>query len=267
MNQRQVRTSGRPMYGRPSYLRPAARPRPKRPQMSSMQKRLLWLVVGILIVLFGIWRTFAISQISVQGVPAGDKLMTESQKLVSASFDQGNLLTFDSEKFASALQQLDPRLKTVAVTRKWTHGIVIRVTLMQPTLGWDSDNRYYVLDPDGNAIGTLPVSSALPVVTDDSNLPVAIGQQVAPSTFVAYVSQLVPQLVASGVHIKSIDIKDTTFDLYVTTSTGYQLIFDTTRTVESEMSDYKTVMQTLAKQHATPSQYIDLRIQGRAYWQ
>ncbi len=266
MRQRQVRVSGRPMYGRQSYTRPTKRA-VTRPKMSPLQIRLLILLVVVLVVIYAIWHSFAITNFTVSGIDRGDKVYSEVDTLVFHSLGQGNELTIDTVALASKLQQTDPRLRNVNVVRQWPHGLNISAQLKQPSLGWSSDGAFYVLDKDGTVIGQLPAGSNLPLVTDDSNLPVTLGKVVAPTEFIEYVTALVPQLRANGVTVKGIDIKDTTFDLYVTTGQGYQLIFDTPRTVDSEIADYKVVMQTLAKQHATPSKYIDLRIQGRAYWQ
>ena len=268
MRGRQVRVGGRPVYGaRQSYSRPKKSRAMAKPKMSPLQIRLIILGVVVVVLTYGIWHAFGITYETVLNVMPGDKSFAEADKLVHSSIGQGNELTIDTGALASKLQQVDPRLKDVNVVRHWPHGLIITVQLKQPSLAWSSDGQDYVLDKDGTAIGQLAAGSKLPVVTDDSNLPVTLGSVVAPSEFVAYVTELVPELKANGVAVANIDIKDTTFDLYVTTGAGYQLIFDTTRTVASEIVDYKTVMQTLAKQHQTPSKYIDLRIQGRAYWQ
>jgi hypothetical protein len=77
---------------------------------------------------------------------------------------------------------------------------------------------------------------------------------------------LTPALAADGVKVTGLTIKDTTLDLTVATNKGYSLIFDTSRSVAGEISDLKAVQALLVSQNKAPSQYIDLRIVGRAYY-
>jgi hypothetical protein len=89
---------------------------------------------------------------------------------------------------------------------------------------------------------------------------------VTTSRFVAFVGELVPALAANGIGATSLDVKETTLDLSVTTNKGYRLIFDTGRTVAEEMADLKAVLGLLATQKKTPAEYIDLRVSGKAYY-
>jgi cell division septal protein FtsQ len=224
------------------------------------------LVIGLLIALFGLSKLFSVREITVIG-PSSRQATIQAETLKLAKGWQGDMLTLNGGALASALQRVDPTLKTVAVGRHFFHTITVTATLRQPSLGWSTGDQSYLLDLDGTAIGALPAGSTLPVVSDGSNLPVTVGQQVAPQQFVAFVVDLVPALKADGYKVTGLSIADTTFDLTVSTNKGYQLIFDTTRAVGDEISDLKAVQALLVTQAKTPSKYIDLRIAGKAYWQ
>jgi cell division septal protein FtsQ len=114
-------------------------------------------------------------------------------------------------------------------------------------------------------LGSLPSGSTLPVVVDGSNLPVQKGQQVVTANFVTFCNDLLANLPSTGLSATGLRVQDTTFDLYVKTNKGYQLIFDTTRPAADEIADLKTVLHTLAGK--APTQYIDMRISGKAYYQ
>jgi cell division septal protein FtsQ len=234
--------------------------------MSLLQRRLIILVIGVAVALFGLSRAFAVQKITViSPVSRQAAIAAEAVKLTGGW--QGDMLTLNGGQLASALQRVDPTLKTVTVGRHFFHTVVITATLRQPSLGWSTGDQDYLLDLDGTAIGPLPSGSTLPVVTDGSNLPVAVGQRIVPEQFVAFVIDLVPALKTDGYKVTGLSISDTTFDLTVSTNKGYQLIFDTTRAVGDEISDLKAVQALLVTQGKTPSQYIDLRIAGKAYWQ
>jgi cell division septal protein FtsQ len=212
-------------------------------------------------------KAFGITTVIVEAPQDTMSIQAATMKIVLGSVWQGNLLTLDSATIASDLQRQDPVIRTATVARKWFHTVVVTATLKQPSLGWVTGDQTYLLDKTGTVIGNFPSGSDLPVVTDESNLPVSVGQVVAPEEFVNFVSTLVPALAADGYVVKSMSISDTTLDLTVGTSKGYNLIFDTSRTVDSEISDLKAVQALMLTQKATPTKYIDLRITGRAYWE
>jgi cell division septal protein FtsQ len=253
------------MYGRPQAgVKP--RKRWRWTGTTRLQRRLVALVVGMALVVFGLVQAFAVHTVVVQPVAAAGSIKTVAQTLVSSSVLSDNLLTLNSGGLSAKLQQADPALRGVAIRRQWPHTLVILVTLQQPSLGWSSDGQQYLLDSDGSVIGPLQSGSPLPVITDASNLPVATGKQVVSARFVAFVQALVPALSSDGYGVRGMSIQDTTYDLTVQTNKGYNLIFDTTRDVSSEMADLKSVQTVLTTQKQTPASYIDLRIAGKAYY-
>lgn len=268
MTERRVRTVGRQTYGRgvDMPVRPMRRGGPRRTGPNLVQRRLILLVVVVVVVAFVIFKMFEINKVVVSSSSRGDQIQAEVVKLIRDSLGQGNLLTLDEGVMVSKLQQADPLIRTAEVRRQWPHGLKVNVVLKQPSMGWSSGDQRYLLDSDGTAIGALSAGSTLPVVNDGSNLPVQVGRQVASPRFVAFVTQLMPALAANGYQVTSLDIKDTTFDLTVSTNKGYKLVFDTSRPVADEMSDLKSVLTLLASQKRTPTQYLDLRIAGRAYY-
>ena len=267
MSERRVRTVGRQSWGRGEPLGRPMRRAPRRTGPNLVQTRLLLLVVLVLGGGFLVLNFFKISKVTVStNNKGGEQVQGEVEKLTHESWSQGNLLTLDEGELVSKLQQEDPRIRSAVVLRNWPHGLKVSVVLKQPSMGWSSGDQRYLLDSDGTAIGMLPAGSPLSVVNDGSNLPVAVGRQVVGQRFVAFVTALVPALKAAGYQPTSLDIKDTTFDLTVSTNKGYKLIFDTSRPVVDELNDLKSLQSLLASQKRVPTQYLDLRIAGRAYY-
>jgi cell division septal protein FtsQ len=227
--------------------------------------RLMSLVGGSLLVAWFVWSLFNIRNVEVTTPTLGNNVKSEVQALLDKSPMQNNLLTLNTGKLTTSLIAIDPQLKAVEVHRHWPSTIEVIVTQKQPALAWSTGNQSYLLDRDGTVIGSLPSGSTLPTVVDGSNLPVQRGQQVVTANFVTFCNNLLTNLPAAGITVRGLRVQDTTFDLYVQTNKGYQLIFDTTRPAADEVADLKTVEKTLAGK--VPSQYIDLRIKGKAYYQ
>jgi cell division septal protein FtsQ len=267
LNERRVRVAGRQTYGRATPLRRPQRQRGWRPRgLGLLQRRLLLLVIGVGVVIFALARFFAVQAVTVKSAARGAEIKTEAQTVVRSSWRQGNLLTLDKEAFMSTLQQADPLIRSVMVQRKWLHTLTLTVVLKQPSVGWSSGGQQYLLDRDGTVIGMLSAGAKLPVVNDGSNLPVAVGRRAVGGHFVAFVTALAPALSAAGIGATSMDVKETTLDLSVSTNKGYRLVFDTSREVSDEMADLKSVLALLASQKKVPAEYIDLRIAGKAYY-
>jgi cell division septal protein FtsQ len=245
--------------GRPQRSR-SARPAPQLPV------RYIVFALGFVLILFGLYRMFAVTSIEVVAPSRVNEIRAEAMNLKQGSIRQGNLVLLDSGAFERTLKAMDPLILNVEVRRKWFHTLKLTVNLKQPGLGWTTGNQRYLVDRDGTVIDMLPEGTSLPVVTDNSNLPVKIGQRIVTGKFVAFVSDISPKVVASGYKITKIEVRETTLDLYVTTDKGYQLIFDTSRAASEEIADLRGVQATLAAQRRTPIAYIDLRIPSKAYY-
>ena len=261
---RRIRTAGRPTYGRPVPARTRARRIPSF-HLGLVPRRLIILVVVGFVALFGLWQLFKIHTVTIVPSSAQASLAHSAQQVVTSSVWLDNSLTFSPASFQSKFIAANPGIKTVQVTRTSPQSLRVAVVMKQPSLGWLSGSDGYILDADGTVIGSLPVGKQV-VVEDDSNLPVATGQAVASARFVSFVMAVADQIPNTGLKPTKYEIKDTTLDLYVTTSTGYQLIFDTSRAVGDEVGDLKLVLANLKQTGKTPTQYIDLRIPGRAYY-
>lgn len=259
-----MRSVGRPQYGRPGAR--IGRRRTSSFSLPQIPTRYLLFGFGIVLILYGLYRAFAITTISVISPSRGDLIQAEAKVIEQGSVRQGNLVTLSAGKFNDALKKADPLILSVELKRKWFHTLVIVVNLKQPGLGWTTGNQAYLVDRDGTVIDVFPQGSTLPVVIDDSNLPVKVGQRIVSTKFVSFVSELMPSLVSSGVKPTKLEVKETTVDLYVTTDKNYQLIFDTSRSAADELVDLKGVLTTLTAQKRVPTAYIDLRIPSKAYY-
>lgn len=214
-----------------------------------------------------VWDQFTIRVVNITTPSLDDQVKQKALTFIHADLTQSNLLTFHPAKLSHQLLTAMPQLEAVDVERRWPHSVALTITIKRPALGWSTGGQAYLLDDDGTVIGSLPAGSKLPVVVDSSNLPVQGGQQVVTASFIDFCTTLITALPATGLKATQFTVQQTTYDLTVQTNQPYHLIFDTTRNVNDEVSDLKTIQAKLAQLHQTPNQYIDLRISGRAYYQ
>jgi len=264
-NQRHVR-GARPVYGRQPVARNRRPTRKRNFSVGLLPKRVIILVILIVAAAFGLKQLFAVKQVTVQSTTRQDEITREVNSIIADNWMQSNLLTLSGDRLATQLQAVDPMIKTVAVSQQWPSGVSVKVTLKRPSLGWTSGNQSYLLDRDGTVIGALPTGQALPVILDNSNLPVQLGQRVTSSQFVGFTIDAAAAMARLKLGPTKLEVKDTTLDLYATTPAGYQLIFDTSRSSADEVADLQTILAALATQKKQAAQYIDLRVVGKAYY-
>jgi cell division septal protein FtsQ len=264
---RQVRRSGL----RPTYSRRQA----TRRTISLPMPRISWLrviapLVGVVIVLILIANLTALTTIRVKG----ERQLTVQHitSLTQSSLHQQwfghNLILVNTGAVEANLLKVEPAIRQVSVSRHWFHSLVVTIQERQPTLNWKTSGTSYLLDANAIVIApTIPAYAQLPTVTDSSNLPVKIGEQVAPSSFASFCSSLAQLLPTIGYPVTAMTVPATTSEVYVQTKGGLLLKFDTTRPAGEEVNDLKQVTAQLAAANQTATQYIDLRIEHKAYYQ
>lgn len=277
--QRHVRRrNARPTYTRRPIVRQRSsrsrswRPswRPAMPVITIAWLRLVLLGLLALIILIGGARLTALKQVRVSGTH------TLTTAHVTQLADAGlrhqwfghNVLLVDTGALATYLEQSDLGIKQATVKRQLPHRLLITIQERQPTLNWKTGGNTYLLDANATVIGpTGGAYAKLPTVTDSTNLPVKVGDRVAPTQFVAFCVSLAALLPSTGYNIAQMTVPASTSEIEVTTTSGLTLKFDTTRPAGDEVADLTAVQAELKAAGKTPTQYIDLRIAHKAYYQ
>lgn len=226
----------------------------------------LWLVLGVV---YLVWRQFDVRTIQINGLSHLDKATVTKE--VSESLNSrpwgDNLLSMDPNRLTDDLQKKEYRIKTVHTVRHFPGTLEVQISERQPSLNWQTGGRSFVLDIDGSLIGETGAASAnLPTVVDSTNLPAKVGDKVVPPHFVAFCNDVVAGMPKLGLRVVGLKVPDTTSEVYITTDKGYYVKFDTTREASGELSDLQSVLATLKKINKSPTQYIDLRVERKAYW-
>lgn len=268
--QRRVRRSEvRPTYARRSRGPSSPRPKLQLPVIEIAWIRLAAYALVAIALIVGIGKLTAIKNVQVAGTKSIDPahIVRLSQSDLSRQWFGGSLLLVNTSALANSLEQAEPAVKQAQVQRHWFHTVTVKVTERQPSLNWKTGSTVYLLDADATVIGpTQGPYQKLPTVTDSSNLPVKVGDRVAPTTFIAFCRDLASQLPAAGYDIADMTVPTTTSEVNVRTTKGIVLKFDTTRPTGDEVADLQAVQSELTKAKKAPTQYIDLRIEHKAYY-
>lgn len=273
--QRQVkRYQTRPSYG-PAY----ARRRDRRSKQTSWQQRLprlrfsmvKWSAIGVVLLatLVLVSQATRLQEVKVSGNQALEAANVQqlAQQGIDKQWFGRNTLLLNGGALTAALEAAEPAIKSAEIKRRGFHAIEVVISERQPSLNWKTNGVSYLLDVDGTVIGLSTVAYAkLPTVVDTSNLPVKEGERVAPAAFVTFCSEFIKALPQAGLQVAEVTVPETTSEIHIKTDKGFILKLDTTRPAAGELADLKAVQTELTRAKKTPAEYIDLRIEHKAYY-
>ncbi len=135
-----------------------------------------------------------------------------------------------------------------------------------------TSGRVYALDSNGRALLTTSEAPALttlhlPTVSDQSGLAVNPGDIALPGANVAFITEVAGQLKAKQLVITDLILPKGTSELDVRISgVQYPVKFNLRGNAREEAGTYLAVKQQLERDHITPGSYMDVRVEGRAYY-
>ncbi len=197
-----------------------------------------------------------------------------ARQVLGKSFLNSNKLTINTDRVAQDLRTQFPELTHVTVSVPFVGNAVnVAIEPATPQLLLSSGGDLFVVDDSGRALISAKQvphieKLGLPVITDQSGLPVVLGKPALPSTSVSFITEVVGQLKAKKLDIGSLTLPVGTSELDVRLSGApYVVKFNLRGDARGEAGTYLAVKQQLERDHKTPATYIDVRVEERAYYQ
>jgi len=242
-------------------------PTPTQPKQKSFLsttkfwKILLFLMgIGLLIWFFFFSNFLKIEHIEVEGT---------ADETIKSSFDQflgKNILLLDTGEIQKLIQEKQPIAYKIEIRRGLPDTLKIKIENKTPVLIWQSQNKSYFIAADGYVLGEMqdPASSNLIKVMDQKNIAVKTETQILSPFFIDFVTQAIGKIKdESGLNPLAVDVQETTFQINVKTA-NFEIILDTTRDLDNQIKALKTVLD---RHKNEITKYVDLRVNGKAYWQ
>jgi hypothetical protein len=195
--------------------------------------------------------------------------------LLTESLLNRNKITLDSGKVSREMLRQFPELSSVSVTIPLlAHRPIIYIEASTPALVLAASNGSYILSSTGKALlpsGQLPTLSELnlPLVGDQSGVPVVVNQQALTSANVSFVQMVKTQLAAKGMATAAMTLPAAAGELDVQLAgQPYFVKFNLqSNTPREQVGTFLATVTALRKQNVTPAKYVDVRVEGRAYYQ
>jgi hypothetical protein len=196
-----------------------------------------------------------------------------AEDILHESILNSTKFTINTARFEKQFLQRFPEVADVSISLPLiSQQPVITLQEAEPALLVQSSHHLVVLGKDGRVIMsadslTPAVRQQLTLVTDQSGLSTDLGKGVLSTTDVQFIltvlaqlkaQHLTPQTVTLPAQSQEVDIK--------LNGQPYFIKFDLGTSPQQGVGAYLALKQLLDQQKVTPSSYVDVRIEGRAYY-
>ena len=191
--------------------------------------------------------------------------LAKAVKAGSLPLIDNNIITFGIFHFLGRVEKVTG-VDDFSVRRLSQHSVLLEIVEKSPLLIWQTLDRKYLVDEDGIAWANYEDKYAgLPTLIDTKNLPVKLGDKIIPTGMTIFFKELEANFADTGFTATKFEIMDIVSDLKVTSSAGWYVYFDTSRTAKNELVSLKRVIAE-TKSNPTPLEYVDLRINNRIFY-
>ncbi|MFA5966955.1 MAG: FtsQ-type POTRA domain-containing protein [Patescibacteria group bacterium] len=273
-----TRTSLRPTVSfyttKPSLVQPgkhrlkklAWQPKLSHRPLQAVATPLIRTCLGVILILliyflFGS-RFFILENLVIQGNRLVDAAIIE-KTVFPNGFHKTNALLFNEAKANAQVMTL-AQVKAVNFQKQiFQHQLLINIEEHETSLIWQTNGEKFLVNRAGVVYDIAPPESPLIVVEDLKNVPVNLKQQILTTDFIEFVNFVAANLSRkTKVNVRQMIVPETTFELEVVTNEGWKIIFDTTKSPDTQLNNLAKILQGGAQ----PRQYVDLRILDRVYY-
>jgi hypothetical protein len=259
---------------------------PARQEMPKPKRMIVWAkrvptLAGLVVILV---LTVAMLQLSntpkIKVVGSENQLFLRDQSVYEAAASQafkpflnGNKLTVNAGKISADLQKQFPELKVVSVSLPVVgNQPVVYIQPAAPKVILVGKGGMYLLDSDGRALITGNQvadldSLHIPVVNDQSGLEITPGKVALPKSTISFVTEVVGQMEAKGIKVTALELPAGTNELHMRIEgAGYFIKFNLHGKAREQAGSFLAVKQYFESSGKTPGEYVDVRVENRAYY-
>ncbi len=233
-----------------------------------------WLIISVvaLVLLLALaWFVCLSPYFKIKTITISGSLNPEVAEEIN-KFKGKNILFFRVGKIEKELAQGQTSISSLEIYKGIPDILRIKVNVRNPMLIWQTQGKNYFIDKNGiifelnnyNTQNDNEDGTALPLIIDNKNINVTLGSQIITPEFGQYVLDLNNNFFAKmGTKIKEFRINETTLQIEVITEAGWRALLDSSRNYEAQLSVLKKIFDQYGNDI---KEYVDLRVEGRAYY-
>lgn len=201
---------------------------------------------------------------------------TSAQKILAGSFWNRNKITVDSKQISRNLISEFPELDGASMNVPLlAHRPIIYLQPAEPVLIVSAKNGAFVVADNGKAL--LRSSKIddfkkynLPTLTDQSGIVLRVGRQALTTSNVRFIQTIITQLANKQYKVTSMDLPAASSELDVHLADQTYIVKFNLQNEAKARQQAGTFLSTIAylkKQNTPPTKYVDVRVDGRVYYQ
>lgn len=201
------------------------------------------------------------------------KVYTQAAQDAFKPWANNNKLTVDAKRISQDLRKQFPELQEVSVSLPIVGAQpTVYIQPAIPKIILVSKSGMFVLDVDGRALISGNQVAGLselkiPVVNDESGIEITPGNIALPKSTVSFITEVVGQMQAKQLSVSSMTLPAGTNELHVKLDkVGYQIKFNLHGNAREQSGAYLAVKQRLEAERKSPREYIDVRVENKAYY-
>lgn len=214
------------------------------------------------------------SKSSPTGLLQADAVYTETaQRLLTKSIFNRSKLLIDTKHIEGQLLEAFPELQGVSITVPLTaRQPIVTIKAAEPRLILRTTSGAYVIDDTGKALLKITDESVaaklkVPTVQDETGLRVEVGKAALAPRDVSFINELAHQLQAKNIQIESLTLPALANELHLKAAgQGYLVKFNLLGDPRLQFGTYQALKQRLDGNKTKPSEYIDVRVEEKAFY-
>lgn len=241
---------------------------------------LLLIVLVVIISLLGLSRTPKVALLDFNSpIKLSNEQKTKYQayatKLLASSIWNSNKLTLNSSGIDAGMLSKYPEISNASLNVSlFGRQPILYIEPAQPALILVESNGAFAVDTSGRAMFKASTPQALnlgnvPILTDQSNLRAKVQHLVLPTTDIAFIQMVIGQLANKNFRVSSMTLPATSseLDVYLTGQAYYIKFNLENNDPRQQAGTFLATIAHLSSQNITPSKYVDVRVDGRSYYQ
>jgi len=186
-------------------------------------------------------------------------------------FKNRTKMTFDEQGVTLQLQKQFPEISNVQIELPFfSEQATVRLTIAQPSFKLVSRGTSYIVGTNGEIVATsadLPNVKNLATVYDQSGFNASVGKPVLSSGSTGFIRTVVAECQRFKVPIASLVLPTTPQELDLrTTDQPYYVKFNLDGDALNEVGQFLAARHRFAQTNQTPSQYLDVRVEGKIFY-
>ncbi len=200
--------------------------------------------------------TFKIKRVETEGIKSVEISDYLNQTLLGK-----NIIFFLPGSYLKTLSDRFPILEQAKIVRGLPSTVKVIISERSQTMIWCTDVCYNI-DSRGYAYQQIPKPTTKAFISDTSGFKLEQGSQVTSPSFIDFFLSSIDRMNQMNLKVSEAKIEQTTFKVSFLTQGGFQVILDSSGSLDNQMIALK---QVLDKNKTDIKEYVDLRVEGAAY--